>query len=152
MTVTMTTPETAETLWVVRDRVRLYGGIEGSPLQLIEVEAPSGSGTPPHAHASPELFWVLEGEVTFRHFAADGVRTMRAGPGAAVRIDGMEPHNYSNEGPLPARMLVLLEPQMTAFFREIGRELPPAPDEAPDYAAIGQAMSRHGIEPVPVAA
>jgi quercetin dioxygenase-like cupin family protein len=152
MTVTMTTPQTAETLWVVQDRLRFYGGIEGSPLQLIEVEVPPGSGTPPHTHASPEVFWVLEGEVTFRHFGPDGVRTMTGGAGTSVRVDGLEPHNYANEGAAPARMLVLLEPQMTAFFRDIGRPNPPAAGAAPDFAAIGAAMARHGIAPVPVPA
>ena len=138
----VTTPESGETLWVVADRIRFLGGIAGSGLELIEVEIPPGSGTPPHTHASPEMFYVTEGEVTVRRFAADGPPEVAVGgPGTTIRIGSMVPHNYSNESDRPARMLVLLEPSMTAFFRDIGTSEP----QAPDLARIGSAMQRHGI-------
>ncbi|MDX8465607.1 cupin domain-containing protein [Mesorhizobium sp. VK23B] len=150
MNFNVTTPEAAQTLWVVADRIRLLGGIADSSLELIEVEVPPGSGTPPHSHASPELFYVLEGTLTVRHFGTGGPPEVTvAGPGTSVRIGPRAPHNYSNDSGRPVRMLVLVEPSMIAFFRDIGTVEPQA---QPDFARIGAAMQRHGIEALPAAA
>lgn len=143
MNIDVTTPQNGETLWVVADRIRFLGGVAGANLELIEVELPPGSGTPPHSHASPELFYVIDGEVSIRHFAAGRPpATIAATAGTSVRIARNAPHNYVNESGKPARMLVLVEPSMTAFFREIGTAEPQA---QPDFARIGAAMQRHGI-------
>jgi len=143
MSIDVTTAETGETHWVVADRIRFHGGLAGSNLELIEVEVPPGSGTPPHSHASPEHFYVIDGEITIRHFSAGRPpTTVAARAGTSVRVASHAPHNYVNESGRPARMLVLLEPSMTAFFRDIGTEEPQA---APDFARIGAAMQRHGI-------
>jgi quercetin dioxygenase-like cupin family protein len=149
MNMHVTTSHDSEARWVVADRVRFLGGMAGEKLELIEVEIPPGSGTPPHSHASPELFYVVEGEVTIRHFASGKPpTTVAARAGTSVRIDGHAPHNYANESGRPARMLVMIEPSMTAFFREIGT---PEPQAEPDFARIGAAMQRHGIEVLPMA-
>jgi quercetin dioxygenase-like cupin family protein len=150
MHVDVTTPATAESFWVVFDRLRLLGPVEGSNLHLIEAEVPPGSGTPPHTHASPETFCVIEGEITFRHFAAGGPPTVSvAGPGTTVRVGSHAPHNYVNESGQPARMLVALEQSMLDFFRDIGT---PERAAAPDFARIGAAMERHGIAALEMAA
>ncbi|ODN68949.1 cupin domain-containing protein [Methylobrevis pamukkalensis] len=139
-----------ETLWVVADRIRFLGGLSGSDLELLDIEVPPGSGTPPHTHRSPEMFHILEGELTVREFGAGRApRTVLAGPGTAVRIPSMLPHNYSNESGGPVRMLVLIEKTMIDFFRDIGAS---EPQGEPDFAKIGAAMQRHGIEPLTMAA
>ena len=144
MSIQVTSAQEGETRWVVADRIRFLGGPAGANLELVEVEIPPGSGTPPHSHASPELFYMLDGEITIRHFAAGKPpAVVAAKAGTSVRIDGHTPHNYVNESGKPARMLVLLEPSMTAFFREIGTV---EPEAKPDFARIGAAMQRHGIE------
>ncbi len=136
------THDTAEALWVVADRIRFLGGLPGTELDLIEVEVPPGSGTPPHAHASPELFHVLEGRLTIRSFAGPEPEAAEVGPGGTVRVAPWAPHNYANESRRPVRMLVLLDGTMTAFFRDIGTAARP---EHPAAAAIAAAMARHGI-------
>ena len=139
-----------ETLWVVADRIRFLGGLPGSNLELLDIEVPAGSGTPPHTHAAPEMFYVLEGELTVRQFAAGCPPEITlAGPGTAVRIPSMAAHNYSNDSGKPVKMLVLIESSMTDFFRDIGTTSPQA---QPDFAKIGAAMQRHGIEPMTMAA
>ena len=149
MSMKVTTPQEGEARWVVADHIRFLGGFAGANVELVEVEIPPGSGTPPHSHASPELFYVLDGEVTIRHFAAGKPPvTVPARAGTSVSIDGNVPHNYMNESGKPARMLVLVEPSMTAFFREIGTA---APQGEPDFARIGAAMQRHGIEALQMA-
>ena len=138
-----TTPNDGQTLWVVADRIRFLGGLAGSNPELIEVEIPPGSGTPPHSHASPELIYVIDGELTVRQFAAGGPPEVTiAGPGTSVRIGPRAPHNYSNDSGHPVRMLVLIEASMVAIFRDIGTAEP----QVPDFARIGAAMQHHGTE------
>lgn len=133
-----------DTLWVVADRVRFLGGLEGHAPELIEAEIPPGSGTPPHSHASAEMFYVVSGELTVSQFpeADTPPNIVKARAGTAVRIDPHVPHNYVNESGEPAKVVVLLEPSMIAFFREIGTEQPEA---SPDFARIGAAMEKHRI-------
>lgn len=149
MSINVTTMQQGETRWVLADRIRFLGGLAGSNLELLEVEIPPGSGTPPHSHASPELFYVIDGEVTIRHFAAgQPPTTVSASAGTSVSIASHAPHNYTNESGKPARMLVLIEPSMTAFFREIGTA---EPQSTPDFERIGAAMRRYGIEALQMA-
>jgi quercetin dioxygenase-like cupin family protein len=146
---TILTPDTAPALYVVRDRICFYGPVPGSDLKLVEVEVPPGSGTPPHRHASPETFRILEGEITFGLFAQDRApEQVAAGPGAVVRVESWAAHNYVNAGAVTARMLVLLEDSMIGFFEDLGSSIAPQagpPCEA-EINAILAACGRHGIE------
>lgn len=149
MTADITAPEAVRTLWVVRDRVRFLGGIGGADANLVEVEVPPGSGTPPHRHASPELFRILEGEITFGFFEpGQPPREAKAGPGAVVRVSGWAAHNYTNAGETPARMMVLLDGSMVGFFEDLGREEAPeaGPPSEAEIGAVLAACGRHGIE------
>lgn len=143
--------EGGDALWVVGDRIRFLGGLPASGTELIEVEVPAGSGTPPHSHESAELFYIVSGEMTLRQFPANGEppAVIVAGPGEAVRIAPHMPHNYANESGEPAKMLVLLEPAMIAFFRDVGTD---ERQDRPDFARLGVAMERHGIHLLPAAA
>jgi quercetin dioxygenase-like cupin family protein len=145
MTITITPRERIETCWVVTDRLRFLGQLPGTSVHLIEVEAPPASGTPPHTHASPELFLVTEGTLTLRSFGPDGGATFRLNPGESAAIGSMEPHNYANESDRPVRFLAMVDDTMIAFFRELGKDAPLAPGAVPDFASIAAAMARHGI-------
>lgn len=144
MKIDVTRPADADTLWVVADRLRFCGGLAGSGVELLDVEVPPGSGTPPHSHASAELFHVIAGTLTVGSFPEGGAPVMiEAGAGSTVRIDSRMPHNYVNAGTQPVRMLVLVEASMVAFFRDIGTT---ERQSAPDFEKIGAAMQRHGID------
>ena len=136
----------AEAVWVIRDRITFLGEIPGTDMAVLEVEVPPGSGTPPHRHASPEIFRILSGEITFGKF--DGVPTQEvAGAGTVVTVPSSVPHNYQNAGSEPASMLVVVGEQMTAFFRDLGRrDAPPAgPPSEDEIAAVMAACARHDI-------
>jgi quercetin dioxygenase-like cupin family protein len=150
-TIRITHAAEAETRWVVRDRIRFMGEVEGTELHVVEVEVPPSSGTPPHVHASPEIFRVLEGEITFGLFEGGPPRHVIAGAGTVVTVPSRVPHNYQNSGGVPARMLVVLERSMAEFFRAVGRvETPPAgPPSAEEIAAVIAACARHGITLLP---
>ncbi len=149
MTATILTPDTAPSLYVVRDRVRFFGPVEGTDLKLVEVEIPPGSGSPPHRHASPETFRVLEGEVTFGLFGPDRPpEQVVTGPGAVVRLEAWAGHNYANLGATPARMLVVLDDSMIGFFEDLGTATAPqaGPPTEAEVGTIMAACQRHGIE------
>lgn len=137
----------ADALWVIRDRVRFLGEVEGSDLSILEVEVPPGSGTPPHLHASPEIFRVLDGEIVFGLFGDEAPREVTARAGTVVTVPSRAPHNYRNAGAAPATMLVVLERSMASFFRDLGRrETPPAgPPGEDEIAAVMAACARHDI-------
>ena len=121
--------------------------VPGTTLVVLEVEVPPGSGTPPHTHASPEIFRVLSGEVAFGRFGEDGPGEDIAGPGTVVTVPSGVPHNYRNAGSTVASMLVVAERSMSDFFRDVGRrDAPPAgpPSEA-EIGAMLAACARHGI-------
>lgn len=151
MTIDVNEPGDGETLWVVADKVRFLGGLPGSGPELLEIEVPPGSGTPPHSHVAAEMFYIVEGVLTVRQFSGGALPpvVVAAGPGMTVRIPSRIPHNYSNDSGRPVKMLVLIDPSMTAFFRDIGTAEPQA---TPDFARIGAAMQRHGIEVLAMAA
>ncbi|NKF31229.1 cupin domain-containing protein, partial [Pseudomonas sp. BGM005] len=64
------TQESAEALWVIRDKVQFMGEVPEMGLSVLEVTVPPGSGTPPHKHQSIEIFRVVSGEITFTLFDA----------------------------------------------------------------------------------
>ena len=144
----VTRPTEAETVWVVRDRLRFMGALDGTNLCVFEVEVPPGSATPPHIHDSPEIFRVTSGELTFGRFGGGPPLMQKAPAGTVVTVPSRLPHNYANEGPGPASMLVIAERSMDAFFRDLGRTSAPpaAPPSAEEIAEIMAACARHGIE------
>ncbi len=135
--------EGGDALWVVGDRIRFLGGLPGTGAELVEVEVPAGSGTPPHRHASAELFHVVSGTLTVRLFPEGAPpAAVTAGPGGTVTVPSGVAHQYANESGGPVRMVVLLEPSMIAFFRDAGTG---ERQEPPDFARLGAAMERHGV-------
>ncbi|MCF1709344.1 cupin domain-containing protein [Tabrizicola sp. J26] len=148
MTERVTTVDEAPSVWVIGDQVRFMGTVEGGNLSVVDVTVMPGSGTPPHRHASPEIFRVTEGEITFGIFADGPPRIFTAAEGTVVTVPSWLGHNYSNQSGRPARFTAVLENEMMQFFEEVGvADMPPA--GPPSDEVIGQIMAacaRHGIE------
>ncbi|WP_246569383.1 cupin domain-containing protein [Rhizobium bangladeshense] len=142
------TRDTADALWVVRDKVQFMGEVPEKGLSILEVTVPPGSGTPPHKHQSVEIFRVLSGEITFTVFDSVPPSQMVAGPGDVLILRSFQPHNYANTGSLPAQMIAVVEDSMNHFFRDVGQsEVPPdGPPSAEEIGAVLAACQRHGIE------
>jgi transcriptional regulator with XRE-family HTH domain len=64
------------------------------------------------AHEGEELLYVLEGRVRFRF----GEEEALLGPGDAVQFDSSLPHSAANEGPKPARLLMVATPSRAEPF------------------------------------
>lgn len=139
--------EDADARWVVRDRLRFMGDLAGTDLSVVEVEVPPGSGTPPHRHASPEIFRVLNGEITFGLFQDGPSVHIRGGAGTVVTMPSNVGHNYANLSGAPASMLVVVDRSMKEFFLDAGRRDPPpaGPPSDAEVADVMAACVRHGI-------
>jgi len=103
-------PETARSLWVLGDQVRMMGDLAEDRLGVVDVTVQPGAGTPPHRHASPEIFLVTEGAVTFGIFGEGAPRWIHAEPGAVVSIPSWLGHNYSNRSAEAARFTAIVHP------------------------------------------
>lgn len=140
-------PHEVDSLWVLRDRIRFMGNLDGTQLAVIDVEVPPGSGTPPHTHASAEIFHVTEGTLTFGQFGDAGPTFSTAEAGTLFFVPSNAPHNYQNRSERPARMLVVVEHALIDFFRDLGRvEDPPiGPPSEKEMGEVLAACARHNI-------
>jgi mannose-6-phosphate isomerase-like protein (cupin superfamily) len=88
----------------------------GGAYALIE-HTVGGDGPPPHIHTTEEeAFYVLEGALN----VLVGERTVTATAGAFVLVPRGTVHTFSNGGPAPAKVLVIISPAgFEQFFEEI---------------------------------
>lgn len=109
---------------------------------LVEHTMPPRSlGAPVHTHTrEDEYSYVLEGRVGIQL----GDDVVEAGPGDLVLKPRDIPHAFWNAGDSPARLLEIISPAgFENYFRDLAPLLPPS-DET--YEAIGQVVSRYGLE------
>jgi len=140
-------PETARSLWVLGDQVRMMGDLAEDRLGVVDVTVQPGAGTPPHRHASPEIFLVTEGAVTFGIFGEGAPRWINAEPGAVVSIPSWLGHNYSNRSAEAARFTAIVHSEMLRFFEDVGspdRPLP-GPPSSETIDTLMAACARHRI-------
>ena len=115
----------------------------GGRLSLMERTLPPGGRMPPaHVHvACDEVFYVLEGQITF---VLDGLELVR-GPDSSILVPGGTAHTFGNRSDAPARLLVLHSPAMDAYFAELEQLWQgPLPPSVEQERAL---MSRQGMRP-----
>jgi quercetin dioxygenase-like cupin family protein len=120
----------------------------GGTAAIFEVHIPAGGKPPvPHSHDGyEETVYGLRGVSTW---TVGGV-PHAIGPGDAFCIRRGLVHGFVNEGAEPAVALCVVTPGVLGpgFFREIGAVIGHG---APDPAAVGEVMRRHGLTPAPPA-
>jgi mannose-6-phosphate isomerase-like protein (cupin superfamily) len=100
-------------------------------VSAIEVSSPPGfKGPPLHHHAFDEMFYVLEGELTFQ--VEDELVTK--GSGELVFVPGRVAHAFTNRGDGPARFLIACTP--AGFERQFARRAAEAEGVAPPAWAM----------------
>lgn len=128
-------PGEGRSVWVAADRVtfKSIGDETHGAFAVFETLVPPGGGTPPHVHTrEDELFYVLEGEVTFR---ADG-NSFTGRPGCWVTLPRGTKHQFLNLTQHDTRMLIIATPAgIEKFFEEIGTSAEQAPPVTPDRIA-----------------
>jgi mannose-6-phosphate isomerase-like protein (cupin superfamily) len=123
----MTTQETSlltgtgEVVWFLDSRMTIKSSASTTLGQfgLVEALVPPGNSPALHIHhAEDEIFWIIEGHLTYRC----GDETFPAAPGSYVRLPRGVPHTFVVEGDSNARYLILYVPGgAERFFLEAGR-------------------------------
>ncbi|AGA24611.1 cupin domain-containing protein [Singulisphaera acidiphila] len=136
---------------VVGDRYTflLTGAQTGGAYAVLDFFVPPGSGSPPHVHRrEDEAFYVIDGEFEFI-VAGEPIRVTAGGFLFAHRDI---PHNFTNVGSTPGRMIVTITPAgLEEFFAEVGtrlqsREDAPIPPTPEDIARLIEATPKYGLE------
>lgn len=125
----MLTPTSAPFAYTTKGRPAIYiggdlytllasGAETGGAYAAFEAIVPPGGGPPPHVHTrEDEMFYVLEGEVTF----TQGAQPIIAQPGTWVHAPRNLPHRFHNATTLPAKMLIIVLPAgLDEFFWQVG--------------------------------
>ena len=127
--------------------VKVGAAETGGLLTAIEFTGPAGFGPPPHRHdVEDELFYVLEGEVSF--WVGDEHTT--AGPGGFVWAPKGIPHRFAISEDAPARVFQITSPaQFEDFVAAVGEPMDrhelPEPTE-PDVARLVEVAKEFQIE------
>jgi len=126
-------------------RFLVEAGESGGSVVVFEITIQAHGRMPaPHSHDGYEetiygltgtSTWVLDGEAT------------ELGPGDVLCIPRGAVHAFDNRGDVDATALAVVTPGLLGpdFFREAGAVLATAGASSPDFAALGEVMSRHGL-------
>jgi len=115
----------AKSFFVLGDRAERRLRISGTWLNIFDVTVPSGSRTPKHAHASPEVFRILEGRLTIWRLTDSGPEEIEASAGDVVTIPPFVVHGYSNRGTVPAVFSAVVDREIAGFIEAEGTAEPP---------------------------
>jgi quercetin dioxygenase-like cupin family protein len=136
----------AKSVFIMGDRVERRARLTGTWLNVFEVTVPQGSGAPQHRHASPEVFRILEGQLTIRRMTETGVEEFEAVAGDIVTIAANVAHGYSNHGTIPAVFSAISDRDMADFIAVAGSS--EATKSAPSKETIERMLdvaNAHGI-------
>jgi quercetin dioxygenase-like cupin family protein len=144
-----------QSFYVMQDIVTLHARYEqtGGGFFAMEVEVASGGGPPPlHTHPACELFYTLEGQLTyFRDDGPDGITEITGGPGTSAFIPGGVAHTYRNFSEAPGRYLGVLSPPelMQDFLIEAGVQPGEELRSPEEVLAIGERFGLVILDVVP---
>ena len=114
-------PGAGEVFWFLDSRmwIKETASTTRGQFGLVEALVPPGNSPALHIHhAEDEIFWILEGHLTFRC----GDDTFESAPGSYVRLPRGVPHTFVVEGDSNARYLILYVPGgAEGFFIKGGR-------------------------------
>ena len=128
-------------------RFLVEGDRTAGSLAVFEFDVPVGAKvSAAHSHDGyEETIYGLEGVLTW---TIEG-RQVDVAPGEVLVIPRGAVHNFANHGATDARALAVVTPGILgpAYFRETAAILDAAAaaGTAPDFAALGEVMRRHGL-------
>jgi quercetin dioxygenase-like cupin family protein len=126
-------------------RFLVEGEESGGSVALFEFDVPAGTTVAAaHSHDGyEETIYGLEGVLTW---TVEGHPT-EIGPGETLCIPRGAVHQFDNPHEIAAKALAIVTPGILGpdYFREVAAILDAAVGGAPDYAALGEVMRRHGL-------
>ena len=126
-------------------RFLVEGEQSGGSVAVFEFNVPAGMAVAAgHSHDGyEETIYGLDGVLTW---TVEGTPT-DVGPGQALCIRRGAVHHFENTTDAEAKALAVVTPGILGrdYFREVASILEAAAGGAPDYAALGEVMRRHGL-------
>ncbi len=141
-------PGEGETVSLPGNKITVVHVEPDGAYSLVEwVSAPGVPGTPLHIHRiTDEAFYVLEGTFGFQV----GERTVDGAAGAFFYVPKGLEHAFWNQGPTPARMLIMISPPgFERYFEELAEGLASAGEDEEAAMSVRKTLSeKHDIEVV----
>ncbi len=141
-------PGEGTTVRLPGNEITLMLGRPDGAYSLVEwVSAPGVPGTPLHIHRmTDEAFYVLEGTFGFQV----GERTVDGAAGAFFYVPKGLEHAFWNQGPTPARMLIMMSPPgFERYVEELAEGLASAGEDEEAAMSVRKSLSeKHDIEVV----
>ena len=126
-------------------RFLVEGEESGGSVAVFEFAVPAGMKVAAgHSHNGyEETIYGLEGVLTWTVEGAP----VDVGPGEALCIPRGAVHQFDNPSDIDAKALAVVTPGILGpdYFREVAAVLDAAAGGPPDYAALGEVMTRHGL-------
>ena len=126
-------------------RFLVEGEQSGGSVAVFEFDVPAGMQVAAaHSHDGyEETIYGLEGVLTW---TVDGT-AVDIGPGEVLCLPRGAVHQFDNPHPNDAKALAIVTPGILGptYFREVAAVLAAAAGGPPDYDALGEVMSRHGL-------
>ncbi len=136
----------AKSFFVLGDKVERRARLTGNWLNIFDVTVEPGGRTPRHAHASPEVFRIIEGTLTIWRLTDTGPEEIEASEGDIVTIAPFMVHGYSNNGTVPAVFSAIVDHDMAEFIETEGVTEQPQDSPSPETVArMRAAANAHGI-------
>ncbi len=109
-------------------------------LSVMRGGIPAGAVVPLHSHSSPEIFYLIEGqlEVFQEQGASSGWRP--AGVGDVVTVAGGVKHALRNPGSTLALTVLISDEQLYRFFKELAEPLASGSGPPPPTPAVMQKL------------
>lgn len=99
-----------------------------------------GASVPLHAHADPETFFMVSGEMEGLSHTEKGCEWLRLEPGDVFHVPSGVRHAFRNRGAAAAVMIILATDRIGWFFQEIG--VPTTPDGRPSVLPTDEMIRR----------
>jgi len=126
-------------------RFLVEGHESGGSVAVFEFDVPAGTSLPAaHSHDGyEETVYGIEGVLTW---TVEGVATDIA-PGDTLCIPRGAVHQFDNPHAADAKTLAIVTPGVLGpdYFREVAAILDAGAGGPPDYAALGEVMTKHGL-------
>jgi mannose-6-phosphate isomerase-like protein (cupin superfamily) len=108
--------------------------------ELFEIDAPAGSGIPPHRHGWAEAYYVLDGALD----VVVGARTFHMGPGDTVSVPPRAAHTFTVRSATCRFLSFSLGDGAGRLFADLDLEVPDGPpaEAVPVVIAVAE---RHGV-------
>jgi quercetin dioxygenase-like cupin family protein len=122
--------------------VKVAGADTGDEYELFELDAPAGSGIPPHRHPWAEAYYVLSGALTVQV----GARHLDLGPGASVTIPPNAAHTFTVTAPETKILVFSMTAASGHLFADLDRTVPSDRPIDEVIPLVLEVAARNGVE------